>query len=457
MKRKIAAILAADAVGYSRLVAEDEEDALARLASYRAVFTDFITRFGGRIFNTAGDAVLAEFQSAVDAVRCGVDLQETLRARNQAYPPSRQMSFRIGITIGDVVERNGDLLGDGVNIAARLESMAPPGGICISRTVYEAVANKLSVKFSDLGRKQLKNIPDPVHAYTIALDRPAHVQPAFSPMAVVSKLHWGVYAVAFIVAASLAGFLLHRMQLSGGSGDDAAQATNSSLTIAPTVTASTKSAKDKSDNLAGPELAIVKPPPLPTTDPVVRESLIIRQWKNCLEGTEAKPTVAACQAVIDYKISTGSQLALVYQKLGRAQRADEAPEEALRAYSEAISLAPSAEVYNDRGIAYFDKRQWKNALDDYTEAIRLDPKFGEAYNNRAWTRFTAGEASQALADANKAVELLPGKAYAWDTRGHVHEALKDRTAAIRDFRKALELDPKSDGSRLALQRLGVSP
>src|SRR5882724_9994537 len=121
MKRKIAAIFAADIVGYSRLVAEDEEGTLRRLASYRLVTDDFIAKCGGRIFNTAGDAVLAEFPSAVEAVRCAIDIQESLRTRNMAYPPSRQMAFRIGITIGDVVERDGDLLGDGVNIAARLE------------------------------------------------------------------------------------------------------------------------------------------------------------------------------------------------------------------------------------------------------------------------------------------------------------------------------------------------
>ena len=113
MKRKIAAIFAADVAGYSRLVAEDEEETLRRLASYRAVMDDFVARAGGRIFNTAGDAVLAEFSSAVEAVRCAIDIQESLRTRNMAYPASRQMNFRIGITVGDVVERDGDLLGDG--------------------------------------------------------------------------------------------------------------------------------------------------------------------------------------------------------------------------------------------------------------------------------------------------------------------------------------------------------
>jgi class 3 adenylate cyclase len=169
MKRKIAAIFAADIAGYSRLVAEDEEETLRRLASYRSVMDDFIVRAGGRIFNTAGDAVLAVFPSAVEAVRCAIDIQESLRTRNLAYPSSRQMSFRIGITIGDVVERDGDLLGDGVNIAARLEGIAPVGGICISRTVHEQVANKLSVQFADIGEQQVKNIPTPIHAYKIEM------------------------------------------------------------------------------------------------------------------------------------------------------------------------------------------------------------------------------------------------------------------------------------------------
>ncbi len=201
MKRKIAAILAADIVGYSRLVGEDEEDTLRRLANYRAVFGDFIARFGGRIFNTAGDAILAEFPSAVDAVRCAVDTQESLRTRNLAYPSSRQMHFRIGITIGDVVEREGDLLGEGVNIASRLESIAPAGGICISRSVHEAVANKISLKFADVGEQQLKNLPDRVHAYTVTLEQPA--ARATVPLAAtgaVAKPVWAGLAAALLVA-----------------------------------------------------------------------------------------------------------------------------------------------------------------------------------------------------------------------------------------------------------------
>jgi len=197
MKRKIAAIFAADIAGYSTLVAEDEEETLRRLSSYRAVIDDFIAKAPGRIFNTAGDAVLAEFASAVDAVRCAIDIQESLRTRNRAYPPSRQMNFRIGITIGDVVERDGDLLGDGVNIAARLEGLAEPGGICVSRSVYEQVSSKLSVQFADIGEQQVKNIPRPVHAYVVALHRP-------SDQVLTPKLNKGSKKLVSPLAATIA-------------------------------------------------------------------------------------------------------------------------------------------------------------------------------------------------------------------------------------------------------------
>jgi class 3 adenylate cyclase len=166
VKRKIAAILAADVYGYSRMMAEDEEGVLRRLAACRAIFDEFVKKSGGRIFNTAGDSVMCEFESAVEAVRCAVDIQEALRTRAQDIEPAKRLLFRMGISIGDVVERNGDLLGDGVNVAARLESLAEPGGIVVSRSVHEAVANKVSVGFHDMGAREVKNLA-PVHAFAI--------------------------------------------------------------------------------------------------------------------------------------------------------------------------------------------------------------------------------------------------------------------------------------------------
>ena len=244
MKRKIAAIFAADIAGYSRLVAEDEEETLRRLASYRAVTDDFIAKSGGRIFNTAGDAVLAEFPSAVEAVRCAIDIQESLRTRNMAYPPSRQMSFRIGITIGDVVERDGDLLGDGVNIAARLEGLAEVGGICVSRAVHEQVANKLSVQFADIGAQEVKNIPTPVHAYMVAMRRedgtyatPQVKKPPAVKAASTPNWMWPLaVTVVCVVAIGVAGFLYFtKLEMPGGSRETST-ATNTIPAAIPSAT-----------------------------------------------------------------------------------------------------------------------------------------------------------------------------------------------------------------------------
>ena len=233
MKRKIAAIFAADIAGYSRLVAEDEEETLRRLASYRQVTDDFIAKGGGRIFNTAGDAVLAEFPSAVEAVRCAIDIQESLRTRNMAYPPSRQMAFRIGITIGDVVERDGDLLGDGVNIAARLEGLAEVGGICISRAVHEQVANKLSVQFADIGAQEVKNIPTPVHAYMVAMRRedgtyatPQVKKPAKAQGAAQPNWMWPVAVTVVSLAAIGVGGFLYFTKLETSAPSKVAAASN---------------------------------------------------------------------------------------------------------------------------------------------------------------------------------------------------------------------------------------
>lgn len=226
--------------------AEDEEETLRRLASYRQVTDDFIARGGGRIFNTAGDAVLAEFPSAVEAVRCAIDIQESLRTRNMAYPPSRQMSFRIGITIGDVVERDGDLLGDGVNIAARLEGLAEVGGICISRAVHEQVANKLSVQFADIGAQEVKNIPTPVHAYMVAMRREdgsyatPQVNKPKAQGAAQQNWMWPVAVTVVSLAAIGVGGFLYFTQLETSAPSKAAAASNASpapSTLAPAATA----------------------------------------------------------------------------------------------------------------------------------------------------------------------------------------------------------------------------
>jgi adenylate cyclase len=166
--RRLAAILAADIVGYSRLMEADEAGTLARLKALRAEFLHpTVTRFGGRIVKTTGDGTLIEFPSAVDAVQNAVEVQLGMASRNATYPPSERIDIRIGINVGDIVIDDNDIYGDGVNIAARLESLAPPGGICVSANVREQIRNNLDVSFEDLGDQHVKNIARPIRAYRV--------------------------------------------------------------------------------------------------------------------------------------------------------------------------------------------------------------------------------------------------------------------------------------------------
>ncbi|MBV8120375.1 MAG: adenylate/guanylate cyclase domain-containing protein [Alphaproteobacteria bacterium] len=168
LERKLAVILAADVAEYSRLMAEDEERTLQTFRGHQGVFEKLVQLHRGRVFNTAGDAILAEFSSAVEAVRCATEIQAALRTRNDQLPSERQVNFRIGVNLGDVMVQGGDLLGDGVNVAARLQAVAEPGGICISGSVYDQVLNKLSLSFKPLGELNYKNLPQPVRTFAIA-------------------------------------------------------------------------------------------------------------------------------------------------------------------------------------------------------------------------------------------------------------------------------------------------
>ncbi len=212
VKRKLAAILAADVKGYSRLMSEDEEATLHTLNTYRGVTDPLIAQHGGRVVSTAGDSILAEFASVVDAVRCAVEIQRELKIRNTNLPAHRQMEFRIGINLGDVMVDGEQIYGDGVNIAARLESLAEAGGICISGTVYEQIENKLSLQYEDLGEQTVKNIAKPVRVWRIRVEEsgspasgvrsPASEVPSPQPRRVgIARRHWAVVVVGLLLIA----------------------------------------------------------------------------------------------------------------------------------------------------------------------------------------------------------------------------------------------------------------
>src|SRR5713101_10038283 len=170
MERKLAAILSADVKGYSRLMGEDEEATIRTLTAYRAVMTALIQQHRGRVVDSPGDNLLAEFASVVDAVRGAVEIQHELKTKNAELPEHRQMQFRIGINLGDVVVEGERLYGDGVNIAARVEGLAEPGGLCLSGTVYGQIENKLALSYEYVGEQTVKNIAKPVRVWRVVVD-----------------------------------------------------------------------------------------------------------------------------------------------------------------------------------------------------------------------------------------------------------------------------------------------
>jgi len=176
-KRKLTAILSADVEGYSRLMGEDEDATIRTLTTYRELMATLIQKHRGRVVDSPGDNLLAEFLSVVDAVRCAVEIQEELRVRNAELPENRRMQFRIGINLGDVVEEGERIYGDGVNITARVEGLAEGGGICISGTVYDSIKNKLSLSYESLGEHTVKNITEPVRVYRMRVGPEAAVKP----------------------------------------------------------------------------------------------------------------------------------------------------------------------------------------------------------------------------------------------------------------------------------------
>ena len=217
--RKIAAILVADVVGYSRLAGADEDRTLARLRALRSDLIDpTIAVHHGRVVKRTGDGILIEFRSVVDAVRCAIEVQNGMAERNAGLPPERRIEFRIGIHLGDVVEESdGDLMGDGVNIAARLEGIAKPGAICLSEDAYRQVSGRLDMEVTDLGQIELKNIERPIRVYSLQVGVPAQAKPATElkapekppepkPRSALLPLIAGI--VAFIVVAGGAWYFL---------------------------------------------------------------------------------------------------------------------------------------------------------------------------------------------------------------------------------------------------------
>jgi len=225
LERKLSTILSADVAEFSRLMGEDEEQTLRVFRGHKKVFESVVAMHNGRIFNTAGDAILAEFPSAVEAVRCATDIQAALRTRNDQLPPNRQVRFRIGINLGDILIQGQDLMGDGVNVAARLQTAAEPGGVCISGTVHDQIRNKLSMSFQSLGEMNFKNISQPVRTFSITDAEGAGPLPSRQPaVAAGGKTKWITAGVALAVVLGSGGFWAYTTHQRSSASENASTA-----------------------------------------------------------------------------------------------------------------------------------------------------------------------------------------------------------------------------------------
>ena len=206
-KRKLTAIFSADVEGYSRLMGEDEEATVRTLTTYREVLATLIQQHNGKVVDSPGDNLLAEFASVVDAVQCAVAVQKEIKSRNNELPENRRMQFRIGINLGDVIQEEDRIYGDGVNIAARLEGLSEPGGICISKTAFDHIESKLPYGYEFLGDQTVKNIAKPVGAYRVLMEPRVTVagEPGKEKPAVSRRIPILIGAAAVLVLALAVG------------------------------------------------------------------------------------------------------------------------------------------------------------------------------------------------------------------------------------------------------------
>lgn len=456
MKRKIAAVLMADVAGMSRALAADEGVALKRLEDHRAVIEEIATRGGGQVLPAVSEALLVEFQSAVEAVRAAVEAQETLRARNKALSLAERLEYRIAITIGEVggrVDGTPEVSPETLSGAAHLVSLAIPGGVCISRSVREAVASKLKLKFQDISVEGEVIEAETPSTYRVASERPE--PPARPPVGKAAKARKPMVLAGGALLVAL-GVVTELTLLGGNTGAPKPKGTQevTVLTPAPPAGAATQP-EAKPQKPSGGSLELLPAHAPDPADVLTAKRMLPQAWKACREGS-ADAAVVACKTVIDSGLAKGEELAELHVFNGKALRERRELDKALEALSAAITLKPTPAAYSLRGTVHYDKGNWDKAISDYSEAIRLDTSNGEAFNNRAWTYYRTGRSDKALSDADAAVRLLSKQAYVWDTRAHIHAALGNREAAISDFRAALAIDPGNAESKAGLAKLGVN-
>jgi len=480
VERRLAAILAVDVAGYSRLMGEDEEGTLAALRAVRRELGDpKIAEHRGRIVKTTGDGLLAEFASVVDAVRCAVEVQREMIARNAATAAERRVEFRMGINVGDIIIEDGDIFGDGVNIAARLEALAEPGGICLSAAAHEQVRDRLDIAFDDLGEQQVKNIARPVRTYRVAFgissravlpvgarlplpDKPSLAVLPFQNLTGDAEQEYFVDGMVEEITTAIARlpwlFVIAR---------------NSAFTY-----------KDKAIDVkqVAQELGVryvfegsVRKAAnrVRITGQLIDTTTGAHIWADRFDG--ALDDIFELQDQVASGVAGAIEPKLRQSEIERASRK---PTANLTAYDLYLRALAQSYRYTEEGLADavvlarqalaidpsyapaaamvgwcrgLQRIQGWGALsaDDVTEACRLARQALEAERDdaetiwqAAWTLFRlAGEAAMAAAALDRALALNPNAAHAWLARGGIYTARNQPDAAIEACERARRLSP----------------
>jgi adenylate cyclase len=467
----LAAILAADVVGYSRLVGADEARTIARLKALRKELIEpLIAEYRGRTVKLVGDGALVEFASAVDAVECAVAIQKRVAEREAGEPDDRRLQFRIGINVGDIIVEDGDILGDGVNVAARLEGLAEPGGICVARNVHNQIKAKLALPFEVMGQHRVKNITEPVEVWRVALDEAAPKPRArarrFTPAAIAAAA-----AVMLLIAAGGAMLWLQlddsatvappQATAAGASGgSEQTPLDKHRLAVLPFTSISADTKDDWfADGIT--EEMITRLSQIPELRVIARTSIIGYKGTSkgvaeigrelsagtILEGSVAESydrpmrAIFVVQSDVAQKVAEALQITLLTDVKRRVDRPGTKDPVAFELYLKAR-----------RNFNQYTLQSVQQAITDYQAAIERDPSYadayvglGEAWTDGFWVLTTSGREAlaNAIAAADRALTLeseiagahavlATAKMYAWDWQG-----------AEAGFKRALELNPSS--------------
>jgi len=480
VERRLAAILAVDVAGYSRLMGADEEGTLAALRAVRRELADLkIAEHRGRIVKTTGDGLLAEFASVVDAVRCAVEVQQEMSARNTATPVERRIEFRMGINVGDIIIEDGDIFGDGVNIAARLEALAEPRGICLSAAAHEQVRDRLDLAFDDLGEQQVKNITRPVRTYAVALGAsPRAALSAVAPLPLPDKP-----SLAVLPFQNLTGDAEQEYFVDGMVEEiTTAIARLPWLFVIARNSAFTYKGKPVDVKRVAQELGVryvlegsvrKAGTRVRITGQLIDTTTGAHIWADRFDG--ALDDIFELQDQVASNVAGAIEPKLRQSEIERASRkpaanltaydlylralaqsyrlTDEGIAEAVVLARQALVIDPSyapAAALIGRCRGRQRVRGWGALSDgDISEACRLARQALEAERDdaetiwqAAWTLFVlAGEAAMAATALDRALALNPNAAHAWMARGQIHALRNQPEAAIEASERARRLSP----------------